>query len=134
MSYISKFAKTNIIIALFIVAIGFLYPMFIQKVYYSNKSVEAVSIAKIVEKIQNINYINNSKYISIKKGDIEKFINKFSIKLNDVKFYDYSIFTTYNSFTLYAEPKISYLKNRDINPRIYIYHKILNKKATMIWK
>jgi len=131
---ISKFAKANIFIALFLIIIAFIYPIFIDKVYYSNKSAEAISIAKIIKEVQNLNYINNNKYIAIKKGDVEELINKFSLKQNDIKYYDYSIFVTYNSYTLYAEPKIKYLKNRDISPRIYIYNKVLNKQATIKWQ
>jgi hypothetical protein len=131
---ISKFTKTNILLALFIAIIAFIYPVFIEKFYYSNKSAEAISIAKIIEKVQNLNYINKNKYITIKKGDKVKLIEKFSIKANDIKFYDYSIFTTHNSFTIFAEPKISYLKSRDIAPKIYIYKKVLNKPASSKWK
>jgi len=131
---VSKFAKVNIMIAIFLVIIAFVYPLFINKVYYSNKSAEAISIAKIIEEVQNLNYINNNKYIAIKKGDIKNLIKNFSIKKSDIEYYDYSIFVTYNSYTLYAEPKIEYLKNRDISPRIYIYNKVVNKQAIIKWQ
>jgi hypothetical protein len=131
---LSKFAKTNFILAFIIVIVAFVYPIFIQKVFYSNKSKEAISIASTVEKVQNLNYINLKKYISIKKGDVEELSKKFNIKQSDIKFYDYSIFTTFNSYTLYAEPKIQYLKSRDIAPKIYVYHKQLNHPPIIKWK
>jgi len=131
---ITKFAKINIIIAFIFIVLSFIYPVFIEKIFYSNKSAEAKSIAKIIEKIQNISYINKNKYISIKKGDINTLIKEFSIKRNDIKFYNYSIFTTFDSYVLYAEPKIKYLKSRDISPKIYVYHKVVNQQAKIKWE
>jgi hypothetical protein len=134
MIQISKFAKANITVAIIVTVIAVIYPLFIEKVYYSNKSVEAVSVAKIVENVQKLSYINSNKYIAIKKADVLDFVDKFSLNKTDIQFYDYSIFVTYNSYTLYAEPKIQYLKNREINPKRYIYHKVLNKQATIKWQ
>lgn len=124
----SKFTQLNILIIILIIIIAFVYPIFIEKVFYSGKANEAISISKIVENIQNVNYINHNQYIAIKKGDIDKFNEEFSIAKKDIKYYNYSIFTTPNSYTLYAEPKIMYLKNRDISPKIFTYYKKLNNK------
>jgi hypothetical protein len=131
---ISKFTKTNFTLAFIAIIVAFVYPIFIQKVFYSNKSKEAISIASTVEKIQNLNYINLNKYISIEKGDTKELSKKFNINLSDIQFYDYSIFSTFNSYTLYAEPKITYLKSRDISPKIYVYHKKLNQPPIIKWK
>ena len=131
---ISKFAKTNILISFIIIIISIIYPYFIEKVFYSNKSAEAVSIAKIIQKVQNINFVNSNKYIFIEKGNIDDLTSKFSLNKSDIKYYDYSIFTTYNSYTIYAEPKIKYLKSRDISPKIYLYKKQLNKPAVIKWQ
>jgi len=131
---ISKFAKTNFGLTIMVIVVAFVYPVFIQKVFYSNKSKEALSIASIVEKVQNLKYINSNKYIAINKGDTKELAKEFSIQHSDIQFYNYSIFTTFNSYTLYAEPKISYLKSRDISPKIYIYHKTLNKPPIIKWQ
>ena len=130
----SKFAKTNLLISVFFVFIAFMYPFFIEKVFYSNKAQEAKSIAKIIESVQNLNYINKNKYIHISKGDINMLIVKLNISKYDVKYYDYSIFTTFNTYTLYAEPKIKYLKDRDISPKVYVYYKKLNQKPIIKWQ
>ena len=131
---LTKFAKTNILIAILFIFIAFLYPFFIEKVFYSNKAQEAKSIAKIIENVQNLNYINKNKYININKNDINSLVKQFNISKNDIQYYDYSIFTTFNTYTLYAEPKIEYLKDRDISPKIYIYYKKLNQKPIIKWQ
>lgn len=131
---ISKFAKTNIFIAMLFIVIAFIYPFFIQKIFYSNKAQEAISIASIVENVQNLNYINKNKYIYVNKGDVNRLSKNFNINPNDLKYYNYSIFTTYNTYTLYAEPKIQYLKNRDISPKIFVHYKKLNEKSISKWK
>jgi hypothetical protein len=131
---LTKFAKTNLIIAGLFIIIAFIYPFFIEKIFYSNKAQEARSIAKIIENVQNLNYINKNKYIHISKGDKQILIDKFNINNNDLKYYDYSVFTTFNTYTLYAEPKIKYLKNRDISPKIYVYYKKLNQKPIIKWQ
>jgi hypothetical protein len=130
----TKFAKTNILFAIAIVVIAFVYPFFIKKVFYANKSAEAVSIAKIIQKIQNLNYVNHSKYISIDKGDTKKLVKSFNIQKDDIEFYNYSIFTTINSYILYAEPKIKYLKSREIAPRIYSFYKKTNQTPITKWQ
>lgn len=130
----SKLSKTNFIFALVIVVFALVTPIFLEKFIYTNKANEAISIAQMVQKVQDLNYINSNQYIDIKKGDVHSFQKKFSIKNKDMLYYDYSIFTTYNSFTLYAEPRIKYLKSREIAPKIYIYHKVLNKEPEIQWK
>lgn len=130
---ISHFTKINLYIAIVFIVLAFAYPFFMEKFVYSNISKEAISVAKIIEKTQNINYVNYNKYISVKKGDVAKLVKNFSLSTNDIKYYDYSIFTTYNSYTLYAEPKIGYLKNREISPKIYVYYKKLNEEPIIKW-
>jgi hypothetical protein len=102
--------------------------------FYSSKEKEAISVSNIIHNVQNLKYINNNRYISVRKGDTKTLSDKFSIKKSDIIYYNYSIFTTSNSYTIYSEPKIFYLKSRDISPKVYIYHKKLNKPATAIWK
>ena len=131
---LTKFAKTNLIISIVFVIIAFIYPVFIEKVFYSNKSQEAISITKIIENVQNLNYINKNKYINIKKGDINALAKEFNINKKDIEFYNYSIFTTFNTYTLYAEPKIKYLKDREISPKMYVYYKKLNQKPIIKWQ
>ena len=130
----SKLTKINFLLAFIFVLFAFLYPYFIEKVFYSSKSIEASSIAKIVEKKQKMYYLKNNKYISLKKGDINSLVKKFDLSFNDIKYYDYSIATSFDSFTLYAQPKISYLKQRDISAKTYQFFKKLNQPATSVWK
>jgi len=130
----SKLSKTNFLFAFIIVVFAFVTPIFLEKFIYTNKANEAISIAQMVQKVQDLNYINSNQYIDIKKGDVNSFQKNFSIKNKDMMYYDYSIFTTYNSFTLYAEPRIKYLKSREIAPKIYVYHKVLNKEPEIQWK
>jgi hypothetical protein len=124
----------NFIISACAIAIALIYPFFIEKVYFSNKSNEATSISSQIAKIQNINYAKSNQYISLIKNDKENLINNFQISVNDIKYYEYSIYTTFNSYTLYAEPKIKYLRNREISPRIFIYSKTLNQEAKFRWE
>lgn len=131
---ISKFTRINFLLAIVFVIIALIYPIFLEKVFYSSKSDEAIFIADAIQKKQNLNYVNNNKYIAIKKGDIESLTKIFNLKESDIQFYNYSIFTTFNSYTLYAEPKIEYLKSRDISPANYIYHKKLNTQPTSKWQ
>jgi hypothetical protein len=130
----TKFAKTNFLLAIIVVAMAFIYPFFIKKVFYANKSAEAISIAKIVQKVQNIYYVNHNKYISIDKGDIKTLTKLFNIQKSDIEFYNYSIFTTVNSYILYAEPKIKYLKSRQIAPKIYSFYKKINQTPIIKWQ
>jgi hypothetical protein len=131
---VTQLSKVNFSIAIGIFLFALAIPVFLEKFIYANKSNEAISIAQMVQKVQNLNYINSNQYIDIQKGDIEKLQDKFSIKEGDIFYYDYSIFTTYNSYTLYAEPKIKYLKSREIAPKIYVYNKVLNEEPLMEWK
>ena len=131
---LSKFTKTNILLSFLIIIAAFIYPAFIEKIFYSNKSQEAISIVKMIQKAQNLNYVNSNRYIAIEKGDTKNLTSKFGIQKTDLKFYNYSIYTTFNSFTVYAEPKIKYLKSRDISPKIYVYHKTLNQPPVIKWK
>jgi hypothetical protein len=130
----TQLSKVNFLIAIGVFVLALIIPVFLEKFIYANKSNEAISIAQMVQKVQNLNYINFNQYIDIQKGDIEKLQDKFSIKEGDILYYDYSIFTTYNSYTLYAEPKIKYLKSREIAPKIYVYSKVLNEEPLMEWK
>ena len=130
----TQLSKTNFSLAVGIVLFALAIPIFLEKFIYTNKSNEAISIAEIVQKVQNLNYVNFNQYIETQKGDTEKFIEKFSLQEYHVEFYEYSIFTTYNSYTLYAEPKIKYLKSREIAPKVYTYHKTLNKEPQKQWK
>ena len=131
---ITKFIKTNLLISFLIVLFAFVYPFFVEKIVYVNKAQEVISISKIIEKAENLNYINKNKYISIKKGDNINLSKEFNLKINDIQYYNYSIFTTFNTYTLYAEPKIIYLKSREISPKIYVYYKKLNEKPIIKWK
>jgi hypothetical protein len=116
------------------ILIAIIYPIVVEKIFYSSKTKEATSIAKIIEKQQSMYYVNNKKYIEIKKGDIQSLIKQFNLKKSDIRFYDYSIFTTPNSYTLYIEPKIKYLKQRDISPKTFILKKTLNKESVFYSK
>jgi hypothetical protein len=130
----TKFTKNNLILSVLFIIMAFIYPFFIENFFYSNKAQEAISISQIIESTQNLNYINKNKYININKSDKVSLLKEFNINKNDIKFYDYSIFTTYNTYTLYAEPKIKYLKTRDISPQIYVYYKKLNQKPIIKWQ
>ena len=131
---LKKLTIINIIIALFLIAFAFVYPVFNEKIFYSNKSQEAKSITEQIAKLQNINYASSNQYISITKHDEKSLVLKFNINQNDIQYYDYSIYTTFNSYTLYAEPKIKYLRTREISPKIYVYSKKLNQEAKIKWQ
>lgn len=130
----SKTTKINFLLTFIFVVLAIVYPYFIEKFFYSSKSIEASSIAKIIEKKQKMYYLKHNKYMSLKKGDIKSLIQNFDLSVNDIRYYDYSIITNFNSFTLYAQPKIGYLKQRDISPKTYQFFKKLNKPATSLWK
>jgi ABC-type Fe3+/spermidine/putrescine transport system ATPase subunit len=129
----SKFTKTNFILIFFIVVIAFVYPVFNEKVFYSHKTQEALSIAKIIVKKQEEKYLQHNNYMELKKGDISTLINKFDIQKQDIQYYDYSIYTTTNSYTIFVEPKVKYLKNREISPKIYKVYKKLNQPLKSEW-
>lgn len=131
---VNKIIIFNFSIAIIAILIAYIYPVFKEKVYFSNKTQEAVSITNQISKVQNINYAKSNQYISLIKGDKETLIKKFQLSINDVRYYDYSIYTTFNSYTLYAEPKIEYLRNREISPKIYTYTKKLNQEPTTKWE
>lgn len=132
--YISKFAKTLFSLSIVLFIIALLYPIFLEKIYYTHKAKEAISISHAIAKVQDLNYINHNRYENLKKGDVKKLQEIFGINYNDMKYYDYSIFTTSNSYTLYAEPKLNYLKLREISPKKYIYVKKLNNEAQISWQ
>ena len=125
---------TNIILAIILIVFAYIYPIFNEKVFYSNKSQEATSISEQIAKLQNINYALSNQYISVDKDDKKSLVTKFNINENDIQYYDYSIYTTFNSYTLYAEPKIKYLRSREISPKIYVYSKKLNQEAKIAWQ
>ncbi|MEA2018213.1 MAG: hypothetical protein U9N59_07175 [Campylobacterota bacterium] len=117
----SKLVQTNIMLSIFFTVVAFGYPVFNEAVFYKNKKNEATSVCGLIAKVQEDNYQNKNSYIPLKKGDISTLVSKFNIKKTDLEFYDYSIVTYFNKYEIVAEPKVKYLKSREIAPLIYTY-------------
>ena len=135
MNKLSKLVQINIYLTLFFLIVGVFYPKLKNSLFYATKAKEAESLCEIIERGQNNIYTKTNRYKKIKRGDIATLTsNEFNINKIDIKYYDYLVTTTPNSFTIEAIPKKKYLFSRSINPKIYIYQKILNKKAKKSWK
>jgi len=52
---------------------------------------------------------------------------------DDLNYYDYTVTTNINSFTIIAEPKSKFLQSREIFPQIYTYTHILKGKSSASW-
>lgn len=127
MGRLSKWSQINLLLSMIFIIVGFLVPIFIEKFKYRGDMVEVESVVKNIAENENSNYALQNEYIAIKKNQQAIIPSKFSgIRKDDLKYYDYTITTTMNSFTILAEPKIKFLKTRDIPPKIYSYTHILN--------
>jgi Tfp pilus assembly protein PilE len=131
---LSKLSKINIILGIIFVLLAFLYPVYKQKVVFASKQNEVLSISQKVQKVQDEYYLKNKSYLSLAKGDMKTLINDFDIKPSNIEFYDYYIITTVTSYTLFAQPKIQYIKDRSISAKIYSLHKKLNTQPKQQWK
>lgn len=122
-------------LSVFFIVVAFVYPAFNEFVFYKNKKNEAVSIVKLIAKAEEDNYQNKNSYIPVKKGDTTTLSTKFNISKKDLSFYDYSVVTYLNRYEIVAEPKVEYLKSREIAPEIYTYAQISDgSSAQKEWK
>ena len=134
MGKLSKWSQINLLLSTIFLIVGFLSPILIEKFSYSGKIKEAESVAQNIAENQSVIYSTSNEYIAIKKSEQHLLDKKFNkISKNDLKNYDYTITTTRNSFTIVAEPKIKFLKTREVPAKIYTYTHILNGKDIKRW-
>ena len=111
MGNLSKWSQINLLLTIVFLMVGFLVPILIEQFNYRGKIVEVESVVKNIAENQNQNYSISNEYIAIKKSEQSLLPQKFDkISKNDLKYFDYTINTTRNSFTIIAEPKIGFLK------------------------
>jgi len=131
MGNLSKWSQINLLFTTLFLLVGFLAPILIEKFSYRGKILEVESVVKNIAENQSDNYTLKNEYIPIKKREQSLLINKFNkIGKADLKYFDYTITTTRNSFTIVAEPKIKFLKIREVPPQIYTYTHILNSSKS----
>ena len=129
MDKLSKWSQINLLLASIFLIVGFLSPILIEKFSYRGKMSEAKSVARNIAENQGENYSLKNEYIPIKKREQFSLTKKFNkIGKADLKYFDYTITTTRNSFTIVAEPKIKFLKTREVPPKIYRYTHVLNNQ------
>jgi len=114
--------------------VGFLTPIMVEKFSYKNKMVEAKSVSEAIANVQHDHYTTKNQYISIKKSAQNSLSTRLNIRKVDLKYYDYTVTTTLNSYTIVAEPKIKFLRSREIPPKVYTYsHKLGSDKEEGSW-
>jgi Tfp pilus assembly protein PilE len=131
MGSFSKLVQTNIILSIFFIVAAFAYPLLNKSVFYKGKQSEAISVCKKIAEKEEENYANKNNYIPLKKGDLSELSSKFDFDKKQIKFYDYSVITHFNKYKIIAEPKVKYLKSREIPPKIYSYSKGLNSSEAI---
>ena len=136
MNKISKWTQINIIIIFFAILIAFVYPNFIVKtIIYGNKSAEAKSILELIEREQDNLMKNENHYLSVESGNFGTLIESFNIRKEDINYYNYSINLINNDrgYIAIAEPKIDFLRSREIEPKVFYIEKILNEVPKKSW-
>jgi len=130
----TKIVQFNLIFSTLFIAIAFIYPIFNEEFFYKNKRREAETVAKLIANVEDDNFLNKNVYIPVQKGDTTTLKNRFNIRADDLKHYSFSVTTYLNRYEIVAEPKIEFLKSREIAPQIFIYSKQSDKSESKEWK
>jgi hypothetical protein len=133
MGRLSTWSKTNIILSFVILMVAFLVPILVEKFSYSGKIKEAESVCSNIATKQGELYARKNEYVQVKKSNQSLLTTQLGVRNSDLKNYDYTISSTVNSFTIVVEPKIRFLKERSIPPKIYTYIHLLNGNDTKKW-
>ena len=113
--------------------VAFLAPVLVEKFSYSGKITEAESVCSNIATQQGEIYATKNQYTQVKKSNQSSLTSKLGVRKIDLKYYDYTIATTNKNFTITAEPKIKFLKNRAVPPKIYTFSHVLNGGDTKKW-
>ena len=133
MGKLSKWSKTNLLLSSLILLVAFLAPILIEKFSYSGKITEAESVCNNIEKKEGELYATKNEYTAVKKSNQSLLTSTLEVRKIDLKYYNYTITTTNKSFTIVAEPKIKFIKNREVPPQVYTLTHILNGAITKVW-
>ena len=133
MNNLSKWSKINLLLSFVILLVAFLAPILIEKFSYSGKITEAESVCNNIEKKEGELYATENEYVAVKKSNQSLLMSKLEVRKIDLKYYNYTVMTTNKSFTIVAEPKMKFIKNREVPPQVYTLTHILNGEVTKVW-
>jgi len=133
MNNLSTWSKTNLLLSFLILLVAFLAPIMVEKFSYSGKITEAESVTNNIAKMQGELYANKNEYTAVKKSNQRLLTSQLQVRAIDLKYYDYTITTTNKSFKIVAEPKIRFLKERVVPPRVYTFSHVLNGVDSKKW-
>jgi Tfp pilus assembly protein PilE len=105
----------------------------IEKFSYSGKIKEAESVCNNIEKKQGELYATKNEYVAVTKSNQSLLMSTLEVRKIDLKYYNYTVTTTNKSFTIVAEPKIKFIKNREVPLKVYTLTHIVNGAVTKTW-
>jgi hypothetical protein len=133
MSKLSTLSKVNILLSFIFLIVGFIKPILVEEFKYRGKIKEVESVVDNIAENQNQNYSIKHKFISVKKSEQPLLDKKFDkVSKTDLKYYDYTVTAELKGFTVVAEPKIEFVRKREVAPKIYTYTQT-GDKITKNW-
>jgi Tfp pilus assembly protein PilE len=131
MGSLSTWSKINLALSLIMILVGVLIPI-LQESSYKGKMIEAKSVTSNIAQAEDSKFAIEHKYIAIKKAE-QSNLNKLNVNDMDLKHYNYIVTTTLNSFEITAEPKIEFIKSREIPVRFYTYKHVFKGNTIEKW-